>query len=135
MSSRIDSWAAADQAAFAHVQDLFVAESYRDSLIAASNLLTRAGQTAETGVERVLLEIISECTHELLSTNGDRKIDPSCSFCGRAPGRVIIHLQRMRGRLLKRIEPASVLGGSVDFRSSTRAARTRNRIENGAGTL
>ncbi len=85
MSSRIDSWAAADQAAFAHVQDLFVAESYRDSLIAASNLLTRAGQTAETGVERVLLEIISECPHDLLSTKGDREIDPSCSFCGRAP--------------------------------------------------
>ena len=85
MSNRFDAWCAADQAAFSQVQDLFVAEKYRDSLIAASNLLARAEETAQTGVDRVLLEIIRECANDLVPAKNDREVDPSCSFCGRAP--------------------------------------------------
>ena len=85
MSNRSDTWSTAEQAAFSHVQDLFVEERYQDSLIAASNLLARAGETAQTGVHRVLLEIIRQCADDLLSQAVDRKVDPSCSFCGRAP--------------------------------------------------
>jgi ClpX C4-type zinc finger protein len=88
MSDRSDAWNGADQAGFSRVQEFFVDEKYRDSLIAASNLLARAEETAQSGVRRALLEFIRECAHELLPTKEESKAEPSCSFCGRAPPNV-----------------------------------------------
>ena len=88
MSTRSDVWNEADQAAFSRVQELFVEEKYRDSLVAASNLIGRAEETIQSGVRGVLLELIRECVNDLLQPKDDRKADPLCSFCSRSPPEV-----------------------------------------------
>lgn len=88
MSTQPEVWNEDDQAAFSRVQELFVDENYRDSLVAASNLVARAEEAVQSGVRSVLLEIIRECVNDLLPAKDERKADLSCSFCGRSPPEV-----------------------------------------------
>jgi hypothetical protein len=84
----LDKWTSHDQAAFARVQDLFLADSFDDCLIAASGLLARAKNTRQPGVYRVLGELIRECASHVAPSDEATNVDPACSFCGRKPPEV-----------------------------------------------
>lgn len=88
MASSPDTWTSNDQAAFARVQDLFLADSFHDCLIAASALLDRAKSGGQYGVCHVLGELIRECAAHIAPSDEATDVDPACSFCGRKPPEV-----------------------------------------------
>jgi hypothetical protein len=88
VASSPDTWTSNDQAAFARVQDLFLADSFHDCLIAAGALLDRAKNTGQSGVYRVLGELIRECASLVAPSDEATNVDPACSFCGRKPPEV-----------------------------------------------
>ena len=88
MASSPDNWTSKDQTAFARVQDLFLADSFHDCLIAAGALLDRAKSTGQPGVYHLLSELIRECAEHVAPTVEATHVDPACSFCGRKPPEV-----------------------------------------------
>ena len=88
MSSSSDTWTSDDQTAFARVQDLFVADSFHECLIAAAALLDRANSVGQSGLYRGLAELIGECAGRVAANGEIPAAEPACSFCGRKPREV-----------------------------------------------
>jgi len=83
-----DTWTGDNRVAFARVQDLFVADRFHDCVIAASALLDRAKRVGQSGVYRVLGELILECAGRIAPGGETPNAEPTCSFSSRKPPEV-----------------------------------------------